>query len=134
MGTIFLRCVATGGSVFALMAGLASEVAAHHISASDAQVEQGLPIDLGTTGSSREHLVIKNRLFCYTGTLGALVTKNGVDYILSNNHVLAKENENLDQGTGFDDQIIQPGILDVGTCSISSGENEDESNEDESTL
>ena len=43
------------------------------------------------------------------GTLGALVTGDGVLYILSNNHVLANENS-LPIGTN----IFQPGLLDSG--------------------
>jgi len=43
------------------------------------------------------------------GTLGALVTADGVCYILSNNHVLANENA-LPPGT----PIFQPGLLDGG--------------------
>jgi hypothetical protein len=43
------------------------------------------------------------------GTLGALVTGDGVLYILSNNHVLANENS-LSIGTN----IFQPGLLDNG--------------------
>jgi hypothetical protein len=45
------------------------------------------------------------------GTLGAVVTANGVSYILSNNHVLANENA-LPPGT----PIFQPGLLDSGSA------------------
>jgi hypothetical protein len=45
------------------------------------------------------------------GTLGAVVTGNGVSYILSNNHVLANENA-LPAGT----PIFQPGLLDSGNA------------------
>ncbi len=44
------------------------------------------------------------------GTLGCFVTKNGaVDYVLSNNHVLANENAGK-----VGDRIIQPGDFDGG--------------------
>jgi hypothetical protein len=43
------------------------------------------------------------------GTLGCLVRRNGVSYILSNNHVLA----NLNQGQ-IGDPIVQPGTADGG--------------------
>ena len=43
------------------------------------------------------------------GTLSAVVTADGVSYILSNNHVLANENA-LPPGT----PIFQPGLLDSG--------------------
>src|SRR5207245_9415111 len=45
------------------------------------------------------------------GTLGAVVTGNGVSYTLSNNHVLANENA-LPPGT----PIFQPGLLDSGNA------------------
>ena len=46
------------------------------------------------------------------GTLGAVVTANGISYILSANHVLANENA-LPPGT----PIYQPGLLDSGNPS-----------------
>ncbi|MEK6287173.1 MAG: hypothetical protein AABO57_15640 [Acidobacteriota bacterium] len=45
--------------------------------------------------------------FCCSGTLGALVTAGGVNYILSNNHVLARG----DQAASGED-ISQPGRID----------------------
>ncbi len=47
------------------------------------------------------------------GTLGALVTADGISYLLSNNHVLANQNA-LPLGT----PIFQPGILDNGNPAI----------------
>ena len=44
------------------------------------------------------------------GTLGCLVQKNGVEYILSNNHVLANSNE-----ADIGDHIVQPGPTDGGS-------------------
>lgn len=44
------------------------------------------------------------------GTLGCLVQKNGVEYILSNNHVLANSNEGE-----IGDHIVQPGPTDGGS-------------------
>lgn len=49
---------------------------------------------------------------CSSGTLGCAVEKNGTRYILSNNHVLARENAS---STG--ESIIQPGRYDV-KCAI----------------
>ncbi|KAA3615376.1 MAG: hypothetical protein DWQ05_13550 [Calditrichaeota bacterium] len=43
------------------------------------------------------------------GTLGCLVQKNGIQYILSNNHVLANSND-----ASIGDHIIQPGAADDG--------------------
>ena len=71
------------------------------------------PIELGVSGSN-----IKDRslLFCCQGTLGALVEKNGVQYILSNNHVLARTNKGRPG-----EAIMQPGYGDFGPgCSIGS--------------
>lgn len=50
-----------------------------------------------------------SRAFCCSGTLGALVTAGGTQYILSNNHVLARQ----DQATAGED-ISQPGLIDNG--------------------
>jgi hypothetical protein len=48
-----------------------------------------------------------SRRFCCSGTLGSLVTAGGTQYILSNNHVLAR----TDQATTGED-ISQPGLID----------------------
>jgi hypothetical protein len=53
-----------------------------------------------------------SRAFCCSGTLGALVTAGGTQYILSNNHVLARQ----DQATAGED-ISQPGLIDNG-CQV----------------
>jgi hypothetical protein len=47
--------------------------------------------------------------FCCSGTLGSLVTAGGTQYVLSNNHVLARQ----DQATTGED-ISQPGLVDNG--------------------
>ncbi len=47
--------------------------------------------------------------FCCSGTLGSLVTAGGTYYILSNNHVLARQ----DQATAGED-VSQPGLIDNG--------------------
>lgn len=49
--------------------------------------------------------------YVMAGTLGAVVTADGVTYILSNNHVLADENS-LPVGSA----IFQPGLLDHGNA------------------
>lgn len=54
---------------------------------------------------------------CSAGTLGARVLKGGQVYILSNNHVLAEENEAANNSS-----IIQPGRFDTSPqCSIPAG-------------
>jgi len=54
-----------------------------------------------------------SRSFCCSGTLGSLVTIGGTQYILSNNHVLARG----DQAVAGED-ISQPGLID-NSCRIS---------------
>jgi len=90
------------GSVVALTLGLAATLSADNGPAH--QTFQSRPIKLGTSGGN-----IKDRstAWCCSGTLGALVTKGGVQYVLSNNHVLARTNK---ASTG--DDIIQPGLID----------------------
>ncbi len=46
---------------------------------------------------------------CCSGTLGSLVTTAGTQYILSNNHVLARRTERV-----FGEDISQPGLIDNG--------------------
>src|SRR5712692_3007368 len=66
---------------------------------------QAPPIKLGTSGGNVHNI---GNAFCCSGTLGSLVTKSGVDYILSNNHILA----DTDTAT-VGDNISQPGLVDV---------------------
>jgi hypothetical protein len=47
--------------------------------------------------------------FCCSGTLGSLVTAGGVQYILSNNHVLARQDQ-----ASPGENISQPGLVDTG--------------------
>lgn len=99
-----------------------SAALADHVSASAPQGLQPRPSPFGVSGSSQTLVQVKARLYCYAGTLGALVTGGGKSYILSNNHVLAKENGNLSYGDpAANATIIQPGLLDEGPCTISSG-------------
>src|SRR5262245_16089728 len=50
-----------------------------------------------------------SRAFCCSGTLGSLLTAGGTQYILSNNHILADQ----DQAVPGED-ISQPGLIDNG--------------------
>ena len=77
------------------------------------QVRQTPPIQLGTSGGNVHDA---SKAFCCSGTLGSLVTKGGVQYILSNNHVLA----DADTAT-VGDAISQPGLVDVG-CNASAAQ------------
>ncbi len=69
------------------------------------QDRQTRPILLGTSGGNINAF---SGLFCSSGTLGALVQKGGSQYILSNNHVLARENK-----AKIGDDITQPGLIDT---------------------
>ncbi len=72
------------------------------------QAAQTGAMGLGTSGSNIHASTMSgNTISCCGGTLGSLVVRNGTNYILSNNHVLA----NSDAGT-IGDQIIQPGLID----------------------
>ena len=75
------------------------------IAATRYEVVQTPPIKLGTSGGD-----VKDRTsqFCCSGTLGSLVTKNGVQYILSNNHVLARSGK-----AAIGEDISQPGLVDT---------------------
>jgi hypothetical protein len=73
------------------------------------QQTQTRPISLGTSGGNVNDI---SHAFCCSGTLGSLVTKGGVQYILSNNHVLARTDS-----ASLGEAISQPGLVDSG-CSV----------------
>lgn len=68
------------------------------------QTSQSRPIALGTTGGNVND---ETSQFCCSGTLGALVTRNGNLYVLSNNHVLARSGKGA-----VGEAISQPGLVD----------------------
>ncbi len=75
---------------------------------------QIVPVELGSTGSNAHDFVTDtktNTITCCGGTLGSLVTRGGTQYILSNNHILARS----DAAT-VGDAIVQPGLIDTSTC------------------
>ena len=53
-----------------------------------------------------------SKAFCCSGTLGALVTNGGTQYVLSNNHVLGRSGAAV-----VGDDVSQPGLIDNG-CRI----------------
>src|SRR5215467_16032852 len=61
-------------------------------------------LHLGVSGGNVND---QSRRFCCSGTLGSLVTDGTTQYILSNNHVLARS----DQAVAGED-ISQPGLVD----------------------
>lgn len=69
---------------------------------------QGGAIALGTSGGNqKDRQTSAGTITCCSGTLGSLVTRGGTQYLLSNNHVLARTDQAL---TG--ENIIQPGLID----------------------
>jgi hypothetical protein len=69
---------------------------------------QAVPVKLGTSGGNvTDSVTSGSTVTCCSGTLGALVVRNGTFFVLSNNHVLDKS----DQGKAGD-QISQPGLVD----------------------
>jgi hypothetical protein len=75
----------------------------------DHQAAQSLPVALGTSGGNAGDA---NNLYCCSGTLGSLVTKNGSLYVLSANHVLTRNSR-----ATFGESILQPGLID-SSCSM----------------
>ena len=70
-------------------------------------------VKLGTSGGNVNDT---NNGFCCGGTLGSLVTRNGINYVLSNNHVLAKSDSGI-----VGDPISQPGTIDSPTTCTTTG-------------
>ncbi len=70
----------------------------------DHRSEQPRPIELGASGGNIND---RTNLFCCSGTLGGLVENASGQFILSNNHVLARSNNAL-----LGEMIIQPGLID----------------------
>jgi hypothetical protein len=76
------------------------------------QQAESTPVDLGTSGSNaKDSVTSKGTITCCGGTLGSLVVRGGTEYILSADHVLA-----LSGAGSPGDPIIQPGLVDTGTC------------------
>jgi hypothetical protein len=76
------------------------------------QIKQAPPVKMGTSGGSAQD---SNVLVCCSGTLGALVRRDGVLCILSNNHVIARSGRAV---AGED--VLQPGLVDSGCSSAGS--------------
>jgi hypothetical protein len=74
------------------------------------QNNQSGPVELGTSGGNANDSNTSGKTtVCCGGTLGSLVTRAGTQFILSNNHVLARS----DSATAGE-AIIQPGLIDAG--------------------
>jgi hypothetical protein len=70
-------------------------------------------IKLGSSGgNAKDSSISGTKITCCGGTLGSLLTRNGAQFILSNNHVIAISDAGT-AGTGSTgDAIIQPGLID----------------------
>jgi hypothetical protein len=79
-------------------------------------ISQSAPIELGTSGGSRKDFVSG---YCCGGTLGALVSINGNQYILSNYHVFEQDISPGGNGTiaQSGDPIVYPGLPDAN-CQV----------------
>jgi hypothetical protein len=86
------------------------------------QQAQSGAIALGTSGGNALDSTTNTSMHtitCCGGTLGSLVVNGGgTQYILSNNHVLARTDlgQKPDQTHSVGDPIIQPGLVDTATC------------------
>src|SRR5262249_21355886 len=82
---------------------------------------QTAPIQLGTSGGWRYDLA---NGFCCSGTLGSLIQKGGVQYVLSNYHVFW--GDRVSGGNGrvatAGDPVIQPGMVDI-SCTAANAQN-----------
>jgi hypothetical protein len=93
----------TEAAVLLNTAGVASNPAAH-------QVEFQTPMLLGSSGGNNNDFDAQgNRVVdCCAGTLGALLQdERGRQYLLSNNHVLARSDH-----ASVGDNVVQPGLID----------------------
>jgi hypothetical protein len=83
--------------------------------------KQTPPIQLGTSGGWRYDLA---NGYCCGGTLGSLITKNGVQYVLSNYHVLWADivSGGNSRVATVGDPVIQPGLIDV-SCNAANAQN-----------
>lgn len=76
------------------------------------QSAQSLPVELGTSGGNITDIT---NAFCCSGTLGSLVQRGGTNYILSNNHILARTSQTAAEVTSHvGDDVSQPGLIDNG--------------------
>jgi hypothetical protein len=68
-------------------------------------------VELGSSGSNAndsQSNAMKGTITCCGGTLGALVTRGGTQYILGNNHVLAMRDT-----ASIGDAIVEPALIDA---------------------
>lgn len=83
-------------------AGVVSNPAAH-------QAQLPSPMLLGSSGGNNNDFDAQGNTIvdCCSGTLGALIQGGGKQYLLSNNHVLARSDH-----ASVGDAVVQPGLID----------------------
>src|SRR5262245_63781079 len=88
---------------------------------SSGKAKQTPPVKMGTSGGWRYDLA---NGFCCGGTLGSLVQKGGVKYVMSNYHVLYADIVNGGNARTAQpgDPVVQPGLIDVG-CVAANAQN-----------
>ncbi len=93
----------TEAEVLLNSAGVASNPASH-------QAQLPSPVELGSSGGNNNDFDLNGSTIvdCCSGTLGSLIQDNGGrQYLLSNNHVLARSDH-----AQVGDAIVQPGLID----------------------
>ncbi len=104
VATVGTSASKTSSEVLVNSAGVASNPVIH-------EGQLVTPVDLGSSGgNNNDYDTSGNQIVdCCSGTLGSLLEgSDGVQYLLSNNHVLARS----DQAT-VGDRIVQPGLIDA---------------------
>ena len=77
------------------------------------QNAQGASSPLGVSGgNAKDSSTVSGQTLCCGGTLGALVSRGGSLYILSNNHAIARSDS-----ASVGDPIVQPGLID-NNCAV----------------
>jgi hypothetical protein len=102
--------VATTGEVSRAVSELLLNTAGVSSSPTTHQAELTTPLSLGSSGgNNNDYDTTSNQIVdCCSGTLGALIQDAGSrQYLLSNNHVLARSDQ-----ASVGDTIIQPGLID----------------------
>lgn len=104
VATVGTSASKTSAEVLVNTAGIASNAASH-------EVQLATPADLGSSGgNNNDYDTSGNQIVdCCSGTLGSLLEgSDGVQYLLSNNHVLARSDH-----AAVGDRIVQPGLIDA---------------------
>ena len=103
VGTVGTSSSMASTEVLLNTAGVSSDPAAH-------ETEQTTPIALGSSGGNNNDYDTRGNeiVDCCSGTLGSLIEDtSGHQYLLSNNHVLARSDQ-----ANVGDTIVQPGLID----------------------